>query len=175
MKQILITVLIILSGLGTYAQPQIYFIPSISLGYVFTGKGFSYGLDIDIVKKTTIRNKTYLYGITLSKYWTKVKFGKKRDIHRHRTFCFMVASENIDLKLGTDNIRNPWGYGGKRNRCTTTGLTFDISLTMPGTYIPFAGIKNTVYYKPAWAWFDKPYSTFYLKYKHDFYNTGVKK
>ena len=78
-----------------------YISPSISVGYCFTAKGFSFGLGCDLgLKKTTNNGKPFNYGINLSKSWTNVNQKSEHHNHRITTINILIESTNFDFKIG---------------------------------------------------------------------------
>lgn len=164
------TVLLILC-INKQSEAQIfesaYISPGISLGYCFTAKGFSFGLECDLgLKKTTNNGKPFNYGINLSKSWTNVNQKREHHNHRHTSINILIESTNFDFKVGYGIAKNPWGYLN-RNQCIVNGVNFDLGLTTRKKNYPWIGFKSFYYKRRDWRWLDKPYYTSYVKYKYD--------
>jgi len=176
MKKLLIIIPLLMLGCLSFAQfeQKTYVSPGISLGYCFSTNGISFGLECDIGLYQSNQGLNPMnYGLSISRYWTRVKKRSIRQLHRHSTFDVMLESVNYDAKIGFGTAYNPWGYGN-RNRCKVNGFNMDISYTQGEYSKPWVGLKGFFYKRRNWRWLDTPYITLYSKYKYDFQKSGLK-
>ncbi len=148
-------------------ERNFYFSPGISIGHTF-GAGLSYGFNVDAgFYKVSKFNTPVNAGLSFSRHWVQVK----KYTHRISTLNLMLEGKNFDAKLGIGLVRNKWGYG-KNNRCRALGTNMDISITADQLYAPWLGFRKFDYESAGWAWFGRPYSEAYVKYKYDVLGTS---
>jgi hypothetical protein len=151
-----------------------YLSGGLSAGYTF-GAGFTFGYELNAgLFSINNRVEPVHAGITFGRYWVRVRYRRTAYLHRVRFFGVMAESNYFDLKAGWGQARNIWGRGGN-NRCKVGGIYYDLGLTTKNPYLPWIGVRQFSYPVSAWAWFWRPYTTVYAKYKYDLAgNSGIK-
>lgn len=168
---ILLWLFLCLNSGNSFAQKignQFYFVsPGASIGYTF-GAGIKWGFNFDLGLKQNELVNSWKYGVSFSYYFVSVSQGYhyKRSFHRLRSTNLMLKNNFIDVKMGLGRARNKWGYDS-RNGCIVHGFNIDLSFAYPNRFSPWVGLKSFRYKDSNWRWFDKPYTSVYIKYNAD--------
>jgi hypothetical protein len=163
----LLLIPLVLSGMGRVCNAQqlmgqgVFLSPGITAGYTIgAGCNLGFALETGIRERKAVN--PFKYGMSFS--WGIVN--TKRYVHRLRTTDLLVKNDYVDMKLGIGRVKNKWGYSG-HNRCVTHGLSMDISFAYPSPYSPWIGFKTFRYKYSSWAWFFRPYNSFYTRIDYD--------
>lgn len=135
---------------------------AVTVGYTFGARiNFGYQVDLGVEKKFN-DNMFMKYGLSFSNYF--VKTGKHT--HRLRALSIMGSINFLDARVGIGRVKNRWGYGNK-NRCVTRGINLDLTAGMANNNMPWIGFREFIYPPANWAWFNRNYSSVYLKYSYN--------
>jgi len=140
---------------------EFYVSPGITVGYTFKG-GFNYGIDLDIgAIEFDSKFGDVNTGISISFYRIHTYYYK----HCILSGNLLIKSNYVQVKFGLGDVWYRWGYENK-NRCSTTGVNFDVAVSTKSNFTPWIGYKKFMYSDPRWFWRDTAYKTGYVKYSY---------
>ncbi len=139
------------SQIFEYAKPNLYFSPTITIGYTFRC-GWNYGFDLTIGFKRIMPSLPEINSALNTQFFIINYQGER---HRLITFNFVADSKMGQFGIGIGRIWKKWGYKNV-NHDAALGYSLVFNISANDYKYPFFAVKAFVP-TPNWTWSSLPY------------------